>query len=61
MDSNQVLVPPPLTKERVARVRARIAAIHEGLRQQGIDMSRVADPVEMLRQARDAETVEPLE
>jgi len=53
MDNNQVLIPPPLNKERVERVLARIAVIHEEIRRQGIDLSRLPDPVEILRQTRD--------
>ena len=58
MENTQVLLPPPLTKERVAQVRARIAAIREELQRRGIDPAHLADPVEMLRQARDANHVD---
>ncbi len=48
----QIQTPRPLTKERVERLFARIAAIHEDMRRQGIDPANLADPVEMLVQAR---------
>ena len=58
MDNTQVLLPPPLTKERLDEVRARIAAIYDDLRRQGIDPAKLADPVAMLGQARDAAPVD---
>ena len=58
MDNSQIFLPPPLTKERVAQVRARIAELHDDLRRQGIDPTTLADPVELLKQARDAQPVE---
>jgi hypothetical protein len=55
MDPSQIVLPPPLTEEQLARVRAHIEAIYEDLRRQGIDPEALADPVEMLRQARDTQ------
>lgn len=43
----------PLTPEKVRRARERTAAIRDGLRRQGIDFSRLPDPVEELVKARD--------
>lgn len=43
-----------LTPEKVRGARAQIAVIHEDLRRQGIDLSRLPDPVEELVKARDA-------
>ncbi len=56
MDDTQAQIQTlrPLTKERVERLFARIAAIHEDMRRQGIDLADVADPVDLLVQARDA-------
>jgi hypothetical protein len=55
MDDTQVQVQTlrPLTKERVERLFARIATIHEDMRRQGIDPTNLADPVEILQQVRD--------
>ncbi len=55
MDDTQAQVQTlrPLTKERVERLFARIAAIHEDMRRQGIDPANLADPVEILQQVRD--------
>lgn len=47
--------PPPLTPERVERALDRVAAIHERMRRNGIDVSRLPDPVEALIKARDAD------
>ncbi len=46
--------PGPLTPEKVQRARARTAAIHEDLRQQGLDFSQLPDPVEELIKVREA-------
>jgi hypothetical protein len=46
--------PGPLTPEKVRRARERTAAIRDDLRRQGIDFSRLPDPVEELVKARDA-------
>lgn len=46
--------PPPLTPERVRQARERVAAIREKIRSRGVDLSRLPDPVEVLRKARDA-------
>ena len=46
--------PPPLTPERVELALDRVAAIHERIRRRGIDLSRLADPVDALVKARDA-------
>lgn len=46
--------PPPLTPERAQRALDRVAAIHEEMRRQGIDLSRLPDPVEALIKAREA-------
>lgn len=47
-------LPGPLTPEKVRRARERTAAIRDDLRRQGIDFSRLPDPVEELVRARDA-------
>jgi hypothetical protein len=47
-------VPGPLTPEKVRRARERIAAIRDELRSQGVDFSRLPDPVDELIQARNA-------
>jgi len=47
-------VPRPLTPEKVRRVRAHIAAVHDRIRQRGVDPTRLPDPVEELVKARDA-------
>ena len=50
----QVQTPRPLTKKRVEQARARVAAIWDELRKQGIEPTDLADPVEMLVQERNA-------
>ena len=47
-------IPGPLTPEKVRRARAHTAAIREELRRQGVDFSRLLDPVDELIKARDA-------
>ncbi|HZS92023.1 MAG TPA: hypothetical protein VFE42_31630 [Chloroflexota bacterium] len=51
-------LPGPLTPEKVRRFRARVAAVHERLRERGVDPARRPDPVEELIKARDAGTWE---
>jgi len=51
--------PGPLTPEKVRRALARTAAIHEDLRRQGVDFTRLPDPVEELIKAREAGYQEP--
>ncbi len=51
-------VPGPLTPANVRRVREQITAVHEHIRQRGVDPSRLPDPVEELVKARDAGTWE---
>jgi hypothetical protein len=51
-------LPGPLTPEKIRRFRARVAAVHEGLRARGVDPARLPDPVEELIKARDAGTWE---
>ena len=51
--------PGPLTPEKVRRARERTAAIHEDLRRQGVDFTRLPDPVEELIKAREAGYREP--
>ncbi len=46
--------PGPLTPEKVRRARERTAAIHEDLRRQGVDFTRLPDPVDELIKAREA-------
>jgi hypothetical protein len=46
--------PGPLTVEKVRRARERVAAIHERIRQRGVDLSQLPDPVEELIKAREA-------
>ncbi len=46
--------PPPLTPERVERALERVAAVHERLRERGVDLSQLPGPVEELVKARDA-------
>ena len=57
--SNEPLVtadgfPPPLTPERVRQAREHVAAIREQIRQRGIDIAQLPDPVEVLSKARDS-------
>lgn len=47
-------MPGPLTPEKVRRARARVAAIHEQIRQRGVDLAQLPDPVEELIKAREA-------
>jgi hypothetical protein len=47
-------LPGPLTPDKVRRARKRTAAIRDDLRRQGIDFSRLPDPVDELAKARDA-------
>jgi len=51
--------PGPLTPEKVRRARERVAAIHDRIRQRGVDLSQLPDPVEELVKARDAGYREP--
>lgn len=51
--------PGPLTPEKVRRARERIAAIHERIRQRGVDLAQLPDPVEELIKAREAGYREP--
>jgi len=46
--------PPPLTAERLERAREQVAAIRETVRQRGVDLAHLPDPVEELSKARAA-------
>jgi hypothetical protein len=48
------VLPGPLTPEKVRRAREHTAAVREELARQGVDFSRLADPVDELVKARDA-------
>jgi hypothetical protein len=45
---------PPLTTERLQRAREQVATIREAIRQRGVDLSQLPDPVEELSKARAA-------
>ncbi|HXT36047.1 MAG TPA: hypothetical protein VN837_10750 [Chloroflexota bacterium] len=47
-------MPGPLTPEKVRRARERTAAIRDDLHRQGVDFSRLPDPVDELVRARNA-------
>jgi len=47
-------MPRPITPEQVRRVRARIEAVREHIRQRGVDPAQLPDPVAELVKARDA-------
>ena len=49
-----VSVPRPLTPDKVRQVRAHIAAVHDHIRQRGVDPTRLPDPVKELIKARGA-------
>ena len=51
--------PGPLSPEKVRRARERTAAIRADLQRQGVDFSRLPDPVDELVKARDAGYREP--
>jgi hypothetical protein len=46
--------PPPLTAERLREAREQVAAIREAVRQRGVDLMQLPDPVEELSKARAA-------
>lgn len=46
--------PGPLTPDKVRQVRAHIAAVHDHIRQRGVDPTRLPDPVKELIKARGA-------
>ncbi len=45
--------PGPLTPEKVRRARERTEAVRERIRQRGVDLSQLPDPVEELIKARE--------
>ncbi len=46
--------PGPLTPEKVRRARERTESVRERIRQRGVDLSQLPDPVEELITAREA-------
>ncbi len=60
MDTSHDSAPPvdgypgPLTPEKVRRARERTEAVREQIRQRGVDLSHLPDPVEELIKAREA-------